>query len=70
MSSAEMAAIFVSENGDPPPPPNVCIYPIGNQLRELHYLNSNRDPMVYPLIFPYGEQGFNYFFKIFIRVVN
>ena len=56
-----MAAIFVSKNGRPPSQPNVCVYPKGNKLIELHYLNSNRDRMVYTLMFPYGEQGLNYF---------
>ena len=56
---ADMAVVFSGEEGLPPAPGSLRVYPTNdkNHLHEIGACNYNRDPMVYPLIFPYGEFG-------------
>ncbi|GBO22922.1 hypothetical protein AVEN_119395-1 [Araneus ventricosus] len=56
-SKTEIAAIFVGDNGEPPANCDICIYPIGNNCKNISPLNQCYDPMVYPLLFPRGELG-------------
>lgn len=58
--SNEVAFIFDSINGDPPTSRDIQIHPKSNNqypLKKIDILNPNLDPMVYPIIYPFGEQG-------------
>ena len=54
----EVAAVFVDQDGAPPPRQTV-IYGHDNRLTQLPTLSPHLDPMVYPLFFPSGEPGFS-----------
>jgi len=56
-----MAASFIGEDGQLPANIQVRVYPRGGQLRELHCC----DPMIYQILFPYGELGKPYTPKFF-----
>ena len=53
----EVAAIFVGENGEPPHDRDIAIYPENSPPRNMPYTSPNADPMVYPILFPYGDLG-------------
>ncbi len=59
----EISAIFTSEIGDPPTDINFKIYSKQESnedtygVHTISFLSPHCDPMVYPLLFPYGEQG-------------
>lgn len=54
----EVAAVFVSEDGEPPFARDIAVHPLGDAgLQNLSILSPNCDPMVYPLLFPHGDQG-------------
>ena len=55
----DVAAIFVGEDGEPPAQRDICIYPRGDACKRISVLNMNCDPMVYPLLFPYGDPGWH-----------
>ncbi|XP_030745097.1 uncharacterized protein LOC115874142 [Sitophilus oryzae] len=58
-SSSEIAAVFV---GEVPREVNLKIYPRRDGVphqNEIKNLNCFADPMVYPLLFPYGDRGYN-----------
>ncbi|GBL76539.1 hypothetical protein AVEN_53276-1 [Araneus ventricosus] len=58
-SKTEIAAIFVGDKEEPPASRDICIYPVGNSCKNISPLNQCCDPMVYPLLFPRGELGWN-----------
>ena len=55
----EIAAIFVGEDGAPPIHRDVIVYPTAEQKHRISYLSSHLDSMIYPLLFPNGEQGWH-----------
>ena len=55
----DVDAIFVGEDGEPPAQRDICIYPRGDACKRISVLNMNCDPMVYPLLFPYGDPGWH-----------
>ena len=55
----EVAAVFVGQQGAPPTNHDVVVYPRGQPLRSISFMNPNLDPMVYPLLFPRGELGWS-----------
>ena len=55
----EVAAIFVGNDGAPPHARDIVIYPHNQPLRHISYISANIDPMLYPLIFPRGEPGWD-----------
>jgi hypothetical protein len=59
VSAADMAVVFTGDEGLPPAPSCLRIYPTnaGGGFRELHSCDPNRDPMVFPLLFPHGDPG-------------
>jgi hypothetical protein len=59
VGQADMAAVFEGEDGLPPTSVNLRVYPTNANggYRVLKDCNPHRDPMVYPLLFPYGELG-------------
>lgn len=61
-TSNEIAMVFVNDDGEPPFERDIRIYPVNplnpNQpFINLHILSPNMDPMTYPILFPYGEPG-------------
>jgi hypothetical protein len=58
VNQADMAVVFTSDDGLPPANAHLRVYPTtGRNFQIMHWCDPNRDPMVYPLLFPYGEQG-------------
>ena len=59
VSAADMAVVFTGDDGLPPLPNYVRIYLTNEngEFREMNFLDPNRDPMCYPLLFPYGCLG-------------
>ena len=55
----EVAAIFTGNDGAPPTPRDIVVYPRDQPLRNIPYISSNIDPLMYPLIFPRGEPGWD-----------
>ena len=53
----EVAAIFVSSDGAPPKDRDIVVYPRDEQPKNISYMSSHSDPMVYPLFFPRGDSG-------------
>ncbi|GBL82289.1 hypothetical protein AVEN_252458-1 [Araneus ventricosus] len=58
-SMTEVAAIFVGDDGEPPANRDICIYPVAGSCKNISPLNQCSRPMVYPLLFPHGECGWN-----------
>ncbi|GBN90525.1 hypothetical protein AVEN_187411-1 [Araneus ventricosus] len=58
-SRTEVAAIFVADDGEPPANLDICSYPVADNYKNISPLNKCSDPMVYPLLFPNGECGWN-----------
>ena len=59
VSAADLAVVFTGPDGVPPTPTYLPIYPTNSNggYREMSALDPNRDPMVYPLLFPHGCLG-------------
>lgn len=54
----EVAAVFVSDDGEPPFDRDIAVHPKGDHnLQNLSILSPNCDPMTYPLLFPHGDPG-------------
>ncbi|ODM87033.1 ATP-dependent DNA helicase PIF1 [Orchesella cincta] len=59
----EVAAIFTSEDGEPPSlyQRDICVHPRDathpSGLQFISTISPNCDPMTYPVLFPYGEPG-------------
>ncbi|GBN91516.1 hypothetical protein AVEN_41511-1 [Araneus ventricosus] len=58
-SRTEVSAIFVGDDGEPPANRDICIYPVADSYKNISPLNQCSDPMVYPLLFPNGQCGWN-----------
>lgn len=61
-SDNEIAAVFQTNEGEPPDPKNryVVVYSHPNQnhnYSKINVLSKHKDPLLYPLIFPYGKEG-------------
>ena len=58
--TGEVSAVFVGENGNPPINRDFAVYSkISDRLQLLKVISPNVDPMVYVLLFPFGEQGWH-----------
>ncbi|XP_065322969.1 uncharacterized protein LOC135930111 [Gordionus sp. m RMFG-2023] len=57
----EVAMIFNNDDGEPPFQRDVKVYPRNDDsnLVILNILSPNLDPMVYPLLFSYGDHGWH-----------
>ena len=55
----EVAAVFVGNDGAPPGNHDIVVYPKDKPLRNISYLNKHCDPMMYPLLFPNGQLGWD-----------
>ncbi|GBM22543.1 hypothetical protein AVEN_183975-1 [Araneus ventricosus] len=51
----EVAAIFVGDNGEPPPNRDICVYPVRDTCQNISPLNQCCGPMAYSLLFPWDE---------------
>ncbi|GBM71476.1 hypothetical protein AVEN_257143-1 [Araneus ventricosus] len=58
-SRTEFTAIFAGDDGERPANRDICIYPVADSCKNISPLNQCSDPMVYPLLFPHGECGWN-----------
>ncbi|XP_055951619.1 uncharacterized protein LOC129987693 [Argiope bruennichi] len=50
ITKAEIAAIFVGDNNEPPANRDICIYPVGNSCKNISPFNQCCDLMVYTLL--------------------
>ncbi|XP_057310253.1 uncharacterized protein LOC130648232 [Hydractinia symbiolongicarpus] len=55
----EVAAIFVGNDGAPPAARDIVVYPRNQPLRQIPHISCNIDPMMYPILFPRGEPGWD-----------
>ena len=54
----EVAMVFKNSDGEPPFERDFRVYPHPNQpMMNLNILSPNLDPMTYPLLYPFGERG-------------
>ncbi|XP_053206263.1 uncharacterized protein LOC128390552 [Panonychus citri] len=58
---SEIAAVFETDEGTPPNSRNLRVYPVGEAPRIISHLSPHLDPMAYPIIWPYGQQGWSPF---------
>jgi hypothetical protein len=57
---SDMAVIFTGEDEQPPSKMSVIVQPYGGAIQYISYNNPNRDPLIYPLLFPNAESGFQF----------
>lgn len=54
----EVAAVFSTDDGEPPFKRDIAIHPLNSsELQRINIISPNCDPMIYPLLFPTGEPG-------------
>lgn len=58
----EIAMVFVNSDGEPPFQRDIRVYPLNpanpqQPFININILSPNLDPMSYPILFPYGEPG-------------
>ena len=56
----EIAVVFTGKDGEPLSNRQVAVHSRNGALRFMHDTNPSLDPMVYPLLFPHGDWGWNY----------
>ena len=56
----EVAAVFVGEDGAPPGNHDIVAYPKDHPLQNISHMNPNCDPMMYPILFPSGQKGWDH----------
>ena len=57
VGTSDLAIIFATKDGLPPPNPSVQAYSKDHTKKRFNNLHPMRDPLVYPLLFPYGDLG-------------
>ncbi|EFJ13711.1 hypothetical protein SELMODRAFT_121979 [Selaginella moellendorffii] len=57
--SNEIAAIFTNPSGNPPFDRSIAVYPKEESMQEISIISSCCDPMIYPILFPSGEDGWS-----------
>lgn len=56
--ATEIAAVFDSEDGEPPINRDICVRFKGNGMTQnIPFYSPNCDPMIYPILFPHGDFG-------------
>ncbi|XP_057292374.1 uncharacterized protein LOC130619401 [Hydractinia symbiolongicarpus] len=55
----EVDAIFVGNDGAPPAARYIVVYPRNQPLRQIPHISCNIDPMMYPILFPRGDPGWD-----------
>lgn len=53
----EIAAVFVSDDGEIPGSRGLMVYPKSGQIKRIPVISEMVDPMSYPLLFPHGDAG-------------
>ncbi|GBN23041.1 hypothetical protein AVEN_125437-1 [Araneus ventricosus] len=58
----EKTMVFVNSDGEPPFERKIRVYPLNPENPQQPFINinilsPNLDPMAYPILFPYGEPG-------------
>ncbi|XP_050340623.1 uncharacterized protein LOC126767054 [Bactrocera neohumeralis] len=59
---SEIEAVFTTEDGEPPGNRNLRIFSWKSNMQNLLFVSTLHrlcDPLVYPLLFPYGESGYD-----------
>uniref|UniRef100_A0A915KCU8 Helitron helicase-like domain-containing protein n=1 Tax=Romanomermis culicivorax TaxID=13658 RepID=A0A915KCU8_ROMCU len=56
----QVAVVWLSKDGEPPQFKGVRLYGRQGDYYEMLYFEPNVDPACYPLLFPYGTQGYRY----------
>nr|XP_016506750.1 PREDICTED: uncharacterized protein LOC107824485 [Nicotiana tabacum] len=69
-SSSEIAALWLEENPTDISAPHIRIYTHSNRARLVHYYYGCYDPLQYPLLFPFGENGWHCGIKKIIQTNN
>ncbi|EFJ25859.1 hypothetical protein SELMODRAFT_37065, partial [Selaginella moellendorffii] len=58
-NSNEIAAVFTNSTRELPFNCSIAIHPKGESMQEISIVSSCCDPMVYPLLFPNGNEGWS-----------
>jgi hypothetical protein len=69
-TSNDIAAVFVSEDGNVPTDTKLTIFPYGNELQEISFLDKRVDSFLYPLLFPLGETGWDMRNKKIVSIMD
>ncbi|XP_075108682.1 uncharacterized protein LOC107781498 [Nicotiana tabacum] len=69
-SSSEIAALWLEENHIDISTPHIRIYTHSNKARLVHYYYGCYDLLQYPLLFPFGENGWHCGIKKIIQTNN
>ncbi|XP_075077583.1 uncharacterized protein LOC107786932 isoform X3 [Nicotiana tabacum] len=69
-SSSEVAALWLEENSTDISAPYIRIYTHSNGARLVHYYYGCYDPLQYPLLFPFSENGWHCRIKKIIQTNN
>lgn len=59
ISSGQIAGVIEEDEGNIPSRMSVAVYPRSEKMQYIDIRDINNEPMCYPLLFPYGEAGFN-----------
>ncbi len=57
VATDEMAIVFTGTDGAPPAKQYIRVYKQNGRLHEISNMSLHRDPLMYPLLFPYGDPG-------------
>lgn len=58
--AGEIAAVFKDTDGNPPDGIKIAIFPRKGHRQLINIRDPNVDPMIFPLLFPYGEPGYDF----------
>ena len=66
-TAGEVAMIFRDDEGLPPPGMKIAVYPRSGHRQLIDIRDPNTDPMLFPLIYAYGQQGIYLNDKLIIK---
>ncbi|XP_019233403.1 PREDICTED: uncharacterized protein LOC109214007 [Nicotiana attenuata] len=69
-SASEIAALWLEENPRDTSAPHIRIYTHSNRSRLVHYYYGCYDPLQYPLLFSFGENGWHCGIKKIVQTKN
>ncbi|XP_019236950.1 PREDICTED: uncharacterized protein LOC109217179 [Nicotiana attenuata] len=69
-SASEIAALWLEENPRDTSAPHIRIYTHSNRSRLVHYYYECYDPLQYPLLFPFSENGWHCGIKKIVQTKN
>uniref|UniRef100_A0A915K862 Helitron helicase-like domain-containing protein n=1 Tax=Romanomermis culicivorax TaxID=13658 RepID=A0A915K862_ROMCU len=59
-TTEQVAVVWISKSGEPPNFSGVRLHGRKGDFKEMPYFEPNVDPACFPLLFPYGTQGYHF----------